>query len=660
LAAFLVPRRSAVVRWRGTLDGLIPEQHLARFVWRALSSLDFAELEYCYPSVRAGPGRPPYHPQVLAALWVYGMTQGLETAVDIATACAVRDDFRWLAGGLVPSDQTLLNFLGRTQTALASIWEQLLRAMHEAGHIDLSAIAEDGVKLRANASPRSFLTAPEIEQMMERLRARIAVTVNRLASGEATGEDRKVRAELRGLQSRLSRADRAVRELDQRMHRREERGSGAASSTASTAPRGGLRAGLDREAQVTPFTRQDFRHVPERNVVICPTEQELRFIGQYPTDNGRGTYRLFGRSDCADCPQKLLCTDGKGRRIKLLVDVQEGRQPPAPAESNAGPDTPTKAAENGAAQAGGEHSRGPVASVTEPEALMMLATSEKRWEPSYNADLSVTRHGIIVSQFLTKQPTDFHNFEPAVRAVLSTLGKPDSWIGDGHYGTQANVLLADREGVLLYAPRAGSSGADSSPATAPPEKASNAVSPSAAAPQVTVEKERFDRQDFQHEPERDVLVCPTGQDLRLIGVYATDNGMGVYRLYGRADCEGCAVKGRCTDGKGRRVKMPALAQDRILPPKATSPEAALGTQQDLCALLEALDSRMQQVGDAVRRFRGRTVEPVNGQLKQHGLGRFHVHGLTRCAAVLTLACIGHNLMKWRAREAACSIRAIAS
>jgi transposase len=657
LAGFLVPRRSAVVRWRGTLDGLLPEQHLARFVWRVVSSLDFTELESCYLSVRAGPGRPPYHPRVLAALWIYGMTQGLETAVDIALACAVRDDFRWLAGGLTPSDQTLLNFLGRTQAAFASIWGQLLTAMHEAGHIDLSAISEDGTKLRANASPRSFHTATEIADVMVRLQARIAATVNRLASGAATDENGKVRAELRALQLRLSRAEHAARELDQR---REHRGGRRSDVVATTAPPGGLPAEPDREASITPFTRQDFRHDPPRNVVICPAEQELRFIGQYPTDNQRGAYRLFGRSDCGGCPHKRRCTQGKGRRVKLLVETPADPRSQAP-EANPGPDPPAHTAAKEAAASGGEHCGGPVASLTEPEAVMMLATSEKRWEPSYNADIAVTRHGIIVSQFLTKHPTDFAHFEPALQAVLSTLGKPESWIGDGHYGTQANVLLADREGVLLYAPRAGSSGArDSPPATAPPEKASDPLSPSPDAPRVTDEKEPFGRQAFRHEPERDVLVCPADQDLRLIGVYATDSGLGVYRLYGRADCEGCTLKGRCTDGRGRRVRMPALAQDPISLPKATSPGAGPGAQQDLGALLKALDARMTQVGEAVRKFRGQTVEPVNAQLKQHGLGRFHVHGLTRCAAVLTLACMGHNLTKWRAREAARSMTAIAA
>lgn len=662
MAGFLVPRRSAVVRWRGTLDGLIPEQHLARFVWQVLSSLDFAELEARYPSVRGGVGRPPYHPRVLAALWIYGLTQGLETAADIAMACAVRDDFRWLAGGLCPSDQTLLNFLTHAQAGLASIWQQLLKSMHQAGHIDLSAIAEDGTKLRANASPRSFHTAAEIQDMMERLKTRIADKLKQLAGAATTGEHSKAGAELRTLKRQFSRAEDAVRELDQRMQRRGERGGSATAVTASTAAPGNvpLPAGPDLKTPITPFTRQDFRHQPERNVVICPAEQELRFIGQYLTDNGRGAYRLFGRSDCGGCLHKIRCTHGKGRRIKLLVEAKDDPQPPPP-ETNSCPGTPAKIAEKETGAGGNERPRGPLASVTEPEAVMMLATSEKRWEPSYNADLAVTRHGIIVSQFLTKHPTDFHHFEPALRAVLSTLGKPESWIGDGHYGTHANLLLADGEGVPLYAPAAGPSGSRGSPApTAPTAQGSgSAVSPNHDAPSAAVESERFDRNAFRHEPQRDVMVCPAGQELRFIGVYATDNGIGAYRLYGRFDCGGCVLKGQCTDGRGRRLRMPTLPADSVSLPKSADSGSESASEQDLGVLLQALESRMKQVGDAVRRFRSQTVEPVNAQLKQHGLGRFHVHGLARCAAILTLACVAHNLSKWRGREAARSMRAVA-
>ena len=76
----------------------------------------------------------------------------------------------------------------------------------------------------------------------------------------------------------------------------------------------------------------------------------------------------------------------------------------------------------------------------------------------------------------------------------------------------------------------------------------------------------------------------------------------------------------------------------------------------LSVLIHEHESRMNDIGPNVMRFRGQTVEPVNGQLKQHGLGRLHVHGLIRCGVVLTLGCMAHNMMKWKAREAARAMR----
>lgn len=655
MAAFLVPRRSAIVRWRGTLEGLLPEQHAARFIWQVLSSLDFSELEERYASVWAGPGRPPYHPRVLAALWIYGMSEGLETAAAIAKACRIRDDFRWLTGGLSPSDQTLLNFLTGSEVGLASIWGQVLKSMHQAGHIDLSVIAEDGTKLRANASPRSFLTATDITAVVDRLKAQIADKLREIANCSMEGQG-KAYVKVRNLQLRLSRAELAAQELDQRLRRRHKRG-GSSSGAATTSSTGGASAAEGNNAIPMPrFTWQDFQPDPDHNVLICPAKQELRFIGQYPTDNGRSSYRLYGRWDCGDCPLKAQCTNGRGRRTKIFLHAEVDPKPVAlPATSG-----PTEGAtiDNVPVAGEGEHPAGPRASVTEPEAVMMLATSEKRWEPSYNADLAVTRHGVIVSQFLTKDTTDFHHFRPALQAVISAVGKPESWVGDGHYGTKANVLFADRQGVFLYAPPFWDPISQDDDAPAVPVETAHASPGLHETNASQPPTEKFTRHHFRLDPAREVLICPAEQELRRVGEYTNDNGLGAYRLYGRSDCRDCSLKNRCTDTKGRRVKVPMRAGDSAPGLKPTE-ESVIKPEQNLDQLLQALENRMREVGDAVLRFRRETIEPANAHLKQHGLGRFHVRGLVRCQTVLTLACIAHNLTKWKAREAARSLQAVA-
>lgn len=598
MAQFLVPQRAAVVMRECTLEETLPAGHLARFVWDVLKSFDFSEIEALYRSIHAGAGRPPYHPRMLAALWIYGMTQGVETAAGIAEACTNRDDFRWLAGGLCPCHQTLLNFLSATKGPVRSLWEQVLKAMHEAGHIDLSVLAEDGTKLRANASRRSFHTSDEIDAVIERLRAKMAQKVEEVV---APDDQRQHTAEVRALTDRLDRAERAAEELRARKEKRSGTGDVGKPSPE------GRSSGPQEETAGKKFSRADFRHDPEKDVLICPGEQELRFVGLYENDNGRGTYRLYKRTNCSGCPLKSQCTDSKGRRLKIFGDNNTPESSaPSPETESQGSAEGTPAAELlPSKDAGSKRTEsGPHASLTDPEARLMLATSEKRFEPSYNADITVTRDGVIVSQFLSTDPVDFAFFPRALPNVLSTLGRPDAWVGDGQYGTQANLELAERENVTLFAPVQGSQ---------------------------KKEDGKFTASDFRYEAGRDVLVCPAGNDLRKVGTYEHKEGR-PYDLFARKNCGDCDLRSRCTGGRGRRVK-----------------------RHHRHRLVEALEGRMRESGTEVSRFRGSTVEPVNGQLKQHGLGRFHVRGLARCGTALAFACIAHNVMKWKSREAARAI-----
>jgi transposase len=271
-----------IVRRQSTLEATLPAGHLARFVWETLASMDFSEVEGRYRSVQGGPGRPPYHPRVLSALWIYGMMLGLETAAAIAEACGMRDDLRWLAGGLHPSDQTLLNLLD-LQPELSLLWEQVLRAMHQAGHIDLSAIAEDGSKLRANASPRSFHTAEEIDAVIVQLKARIEEKLKQATTcqGVTTDNGREQAAKTSSLQHQLKRAERAAQELRERAERRPR--EARADGSGHHEPR---------------FGRADFSHDAERDVLVCPAGRQLRFVGVYPGRSGK--HRLYGRADCSD------------------------------------------------------------------------------------------------------------------------------------------------------------------------------------------------------------------------------------------------------------------------------------------------------------------------------------------------------------------------
>ena len=110
---------------------------------------------------------------------------------------------------------------------------------------------------------------------------------------------------------------------------------------------------------------------------------------------------------------------------------------------------------------------------------------------------------------------DFDFFPRALPNVLSTLGRPDSWVGDGHYGMQANLELAEREQVTLFAPAMTSEKKDG----------------------------RFGSSDFRYDDVRNVLVCPAGNELRKVGTYEQKEGR-PYDLFARKDCGDCELKSR--------------------------------------------------------------------------------------------------------------------
>ena len=317
MAQFLVPERSTLTRREGTLEDHLPPSHPVRFVWRILESFDFSLLEKVYDSIEGGPGRPPYHPRLLAALWIYGMTEGLQTAAAMAKACTNRDDFRWLAGGLTPCDQTFLNFVSLAQETLLGVWVEMLKAMHQAGHIDLSALAEDGTKLRANVSIRTFHTAQEIAPVIEELKAQLAKKLQEIIPPETA---KRHQAQIRSLESRLERALKAVQEAQPPRSSPFPKPLFLPPPCEPAVPNEvgrPVKAGF-----IGLFRREHFRYDPQRDVMICPQGEELRFIGVHPSHIGKGRkldYRTYERYNCSGCPLKSKCTYGLGRRLKVPV-----------------------------------------------------------------------------------------------------------------------------------------------------------------------------------------------------------------------------------------------------------------------------------------------------------------------------------------------------
>ena len=73
--------------------------------------------------------------------------------------------------------------------------------------------------------------------------------------------------------------------------------------------------------------------------------------------------------------------------------------------------------------------------------------------------------------------------------------------------------------------------------------------------------------------------------------------------------------------------------------------------QDGPAVVRWRQRMSTQEAQAIYKHRGATAEWANAQIRQHGVSQFTVRGLPKATAVILLAAVAHNLMRWIALTA---------
>ena len=86
------PRLQTVTRqqmaWRVVdVEQLIAEDHPARAIWQLVGKLDLSSFYKSIGAVEGEAGRPALDPQLLISLWIYGYSEGVSSAREIARLC---------------------------------------------------------------------------------------------------------------------------------------------------------------------------------------------------------------------------------------------------------------------------------------------------------------------------------------------------------------------------------------------------------------------------------------------------------------------------------------------------------------------------------------------------------------------------------------------
>jgi transposase len=155
------------------LDESVAEDHPARAIWAYLEQLDLEDFYASVEALEGEAGRPATDPQVLLALWLLATSEGVGSARRLARLCDEHDAYRWLRGGVPINYHMLADFRVAHRRALDELLTRILATLLSAGVVSLHRVAQDGMRVRANAGAASFRGKAGLEQALQQVRAQV-------------------------------------------------------------------------------------------------------------------------------------------------------------------------------------------------------------------------------------------------------------------------------------------------------------------------------------------------------------------------------------------------------------------------------------------------------------------------------------------------------
>ena len=252
------------------LEGLLPPGHAARLVWRFVEGLDLRAFYATIQAREGHAGRAAIDPQILIALWLYATIDGVGSAREVDRLCYAHDAYRWIRGGVSVNYHTLSDFRVAHEAALDDLLTQSSAVLLRTGGLTLARVAQDGTRVRAQASLKSFRRRPTLEAALRVARQQ----VDRTARQGAAHGARQAAAEARATREHEARIEAALAELPAVEAAKRRNGSKTAARASTTDP----------TARVMRFSDGGFR--PGYNIQLASDVDGRAIVGVAVTNVG--------------------------------------------------------------------------------------------------------------------------------------------------------------------------------------------------------------------------------------------------------------------------------------------------------------------------------------------------------------------------------------
>lgn len=215
------------------VEDYVGEHALVRVIDLYVEGLDLAALGF-KKSVPLGEGRPPYAPEDLLKLYLYGYWNRVRSSRRLEVECQRNLEVMWLLGRLVFDHKTIADFRRENAQAFKAVcaqFVQFLRATQLVGG-EAPMVAVDGSKFKASASKASLVSAEQAAKQRTRIETRVAEYLAQLeaADEQEAAEGEPDRARIAAALQRLRERDRKLEHAQAELAAKAQAPEGKAST----------------------------------------------------------------------------------------------------------------------------------------------------------------------------------------------------------------------------------------------------------------------------------------------------------------------------------------------------------------------------------------------------------------------------------------------
>ena len=179
--------REQIILLPESIDEYVSEDNAVRVIDVYIENIDLKTLGF----TKAEPnetGRPPYSPQDMLKLYVYGYMNRIRSSRRLETESKRNLEVIWLLKKLSPDHKTISRFRKDNAGALKNVFRDFVKLCIRLDLYGRELAAIDGSKFKAvNSSERNF-SVTELEQRIKRLNTRIDEYMQQLNKSDAADD----------------------------------------------------------------------------------------------------------------------------------------------------------------------------------------------------------------------------------------------------------------------------------------------------------------------------------------------------------------------------------------------------------------------------------------------------------------------------------------